>query len=123
MRREPVVAEHRDLLGRQVAERDHAGAQRVVDVVVDVGDPVDEPDDLALERRRLARAGGVAQDPVAHRLGEVEPPRAHVDDAQRVLVVTEAAAEARRARSGRAPPRRCGRTAGGRGRARARSPR
>ena len=38
------------------SEREHAGAHRVVDVVVDVGDPVDQPDDLALERRRLARA-------------------------------------------------------------------
>ena len=45
----------------------HAGAQRVVDVVVDVGDPVDQPDDLPLERRRLAGAAGVPQDPVAHR--------------------------------------------------------
>ena len=35
----------------------------------------------------------MAQDPVAHRLGEVEPLE-HVDDAQRVLVVAEAAAEA-----------------------------
>ena len=87
------VAEHGDLLGRQVLDADHAGAQRVVDVVVDVGDPVHEPDDLALQRRRLARAARVAQDPVAHRLGEVQPLE-HVDHAQRVLVVAEAAAEA-----------------------------
>ena len=87
-------AEDRDLLARQVARRDHAGPQRVVDVVVDVGDPVDEPHDPALERRRLARAAGVAQDAVAHRRGQVEP-LDHVDDAQRVLVVAEAAAEAR----------------------------
>ncbi len=32
------LAEDRDLLARQVALAQHAGAQRVVDVVVDVGD-------------------------------------------------------------------------------------
>ena len=73
--------------------REHARAQRVVDVVVDVGDPVDQPDDLALERRRLARAAGVAQDAVAHRLGQVQALE-HVDHPQRVLVVAEAAPEA-----------------------------
>ena len=93
MRREPVVAEDRDLLRRQVGDPEHARAHGVVDVVVDVGDAVDEPDDLALERRRLARPAGVAQDPVAHRLGEVEPLEP-VHHPQRVLVVAEAAAEA-----------------------------
>ena len=66
---------------------------RVVDVVVDVGDPVHQPDDLALERGGLARAAGVAQDAVAHRLGQVQALE-HVDHPQRVLVVAEAAAEA-----------------------------
>ena len=61
--------------------------------MVDVGDPVHEPDDLALERRGLAGAAGVPQDAVAHRLGEVEALE-HGDDPQRVLVVAEAAAEA-----------------------------
>ncbi len=90
------LAEDRDLLLRQVALGQHARAQCVVDVVVDVGDAVDQPHDAALER------GGqpgtrVVQDAVAHRLGQVEPlPVAleHVDDAQRVLVVAEAAAGA-----------------------------
>ena len=50
------LAEDRDLLARQVALGEHAGAQRVVDVVVDVGDAVDEPHDPALERRRQLRA-------------------------------------------------------------------
>ena len=72
---------------------EHAGAQRVVDVVVDVGDPVHQAHDLALERRGLAGAAGVAQDAVAHRVGEVQPLE-HRDDPQRVLVVAEAAPEA-----------------------------
>ena len=120
------VAEDLDRSGGQVGGRDHAGAQRVVDVVVDVRDPVHQPHDLALERRRLRRAPGVADDPVAHRLGQVQPvPVAleRVDDPQRVLVVQEPRAEALAPGSGRAPPRRCGRTAGGRGRGRGRSPR
>ena len=90
-------------------------ADRVVDVVVDVGDAVDDPDDLPLERLGLAVAG-VREDPVDHLAGEVEP----LGDARRLLVV----AEARRAtQRRRAPPRRRGRTAGGRCRGRARSPR
>ena len=39
-------------------------AQRVVDVVVDVGDPVDEAHDLPFEGRRLP-GPGVVEDPVA----------------------------------------------------------
>ena len=105
----------------QVAGGDHAGAQRVVDVVVDVRDPVDEPDDLALERRRLPRAAGVAEDPVAHRRGEVE-----VLESRRRRAASARCAGSRgrsaRGRRGRARPRRCARTAGGRGRGRARSP-
>ena len=93
----PVVAEHRDRLARQVGLVEHAGAQRVVDVVVDVGDAVEQPHDPSLQRARHRRAAGVAEDPVAHRLGQVEPLAVALqplDDAQRVLVVLEAAAEA-----------------------------
>ena len=86
-------AEDRDLLGGKVVDPQHARSHRVVDVVVDVRDAVHEPDDLALERRGLAGAAGVAQDAVAHRLGQVERLE-DVDHAQRVLVVAEAAAEA-----------------------------
>ena len=86
-------AQHGQLLLRQLVGPEDACAQRVVDVVVDVGDPVDEPHDLALQRRRLPRAARVAQDPVAHRIGQVEALE-HVDDPQRVLVVAEAAPEA-----------------------------
>ena len=90
-------AEDRDLLPRQVALGEHAGAQRVVDVVVDVGDPVHQPHDPALQRGRQLRAG-VAQDAVAHRLGEVEAAAValeHLDHAQGMLVVAEAPPEAR----------------------------
>ena len=48
--------EQLDLLARQVAGPQDAGAQGVVDVVVDVGDAVDQLDDPPLEGRRLARA-------------------------------------------------------------------
>ena len=50
---------------------EHPGAESVVDVVVDVGDPIDHPHDPPLERRR--RLGpGVAQDPVAHLRRQVQ---------------------------------------------------
>ena len=64
IRFEPVGAEQRDLLVRQVVLAEQPVAHRVVDVVVDVGDAVDEADDLALERRRLSLAG-VREDAVA----------------------------------------------------------
>ncbi len=80
----------------QVDSRDHTGAHRVVDVVVDVRDAVHQPDDPALERRRLGGAPGMAEDPVADRPGQVEALTValeRVDDAQRVLVVLEAKSE------------------------------
>ena len=69
--------------------REQAPADRVVDVVVDVGDPVDEPHDLPLERRRLLLAR-VGEDAVAHLRRQVEL----LGDPQRLLVVLEAGAEA-----------------------------
>ena len=69
------------------------GAHGVVDVVVDVGEAVDEPDDAALERLRLFRAG-VLEDAVAHLPREVEAAAVALeplDDPQRVLVVAETA--------------------------------
>ena len=60
----------------------HAGAHGVVDVVVDVGDPVDEPHDPALERRGRARAR-VVQDAVAHLVGEVQAAARRARDARR----------------------------------------
>ena len=57
IRARPGVAEDLDRLGGQVGAGDHAGAQGVVDVVVDVGDAVDQPDDLALERGGLLARG------------------------------------------------------------------
>ena len=70
------------------------GPDRVVDVVVDVRDAVDDAHDLAFQRLRLDRAG-VLEDPVAHLPRQVEPAPVALealDDAQRVLVVPEAGA-------------------------------
>ena len=59
MRFEPVAPSTAISAARQVALGEDPVADRVVDVVVDVGDAVDDPDDLALERLRLllARCG------------------------------------------------------------------
>ena len=56
MRSGAGLPEQSQLLRGQVGGRENAGAKGIVDVVVDVGDPVDDADDLALERGRLARA-------------------------------------------------------------------
>ena len=93
MRSRTGVAEDVDRVVRQLVAPQDAGAQRVVDVVVEVGDAIDDPDDPTLERRRLGRAAGVAEDAVADGLAEVQALEV-VDDAQRVLPVTEAGAEA-----------------------------
>ena len=119
-------AERRHLVGAGRSRvGDHPRAQRVLDVVVDVGDPVHQAHDLALERG--GRPGpGVVEDAVAHRVGEVEPlPGAlqHLDDPQALDVVLEAAAVALAQDRRRAPPRRRGRRARGRGRGPSRSPR
>ena len=96
IRAEPVGPSRSICSAGQVALGDDPGADGVVDVVVDVGDAVDEPDDPALERRRLQRAG-VVEDPVPHLLGQVEAgaaPLEVLDQPQRVLVVAEAGAAA-----------------------------
>ena len=88
-----ALAEERDLLLRQLLGPEQPRPQRVVDVVVDVRDAVDEADDLALERLGLV-GPRVVEDPVARLGREVEPaPVAlqELDDAQRLLVVAEAA--------------------------------
>src|SRR4051812_48541743 len=81
-------AEQLDLGVRKVGLGEDAVPDRVVDVVVDVRDTVDDADNLALERLWLLRAR-VGEDPVAYLMGEVEPAR----DAQRLLVVAEPPAE------------------------------
>ena len=88
MRSEPRPTEQFDLAVRKVGLGEDAVPDRVVDVVVDVRDAVDDANDLALQSLRLLRAR-VREDAVAHLMGEVEPPR----DAQRLLVVAEAPAE------------------------------
>ena len=96
IRAEPVAPSSSiSAAGRSPARR-IPGPQRVVDVVVDVGDAVDQLDDPPLQGRRLARAG-VVEDAVAHLLGQVEAAAValqHLDHPQRVLVVLEAAAAA-----------------------------
>ena len=82
------LAEELDLRARQVVRREQPPADRVVDVVVDVGDPVDEPHDLPFERRRFLLAR-MREDAVAHLLGQVQL----LGDPQRLLVVPEAGAE------------------------------
>ena len=81
--------EQLDLGAREVALAQDPVADGVVDVVVDVRDAVDDADDLALERGRLALAR-VREDAVANLGGEVEA----LGDRERLLVVTEPAPEA-----------------------------
>ena len=109
------------------------GPDRIVDVVVHVGDDVGDARDLAFDGRwRDARAArrpaGRACPSSAGRCRRALPRSGsgrcaivleHVDDAQALLVVIEAAGHER----ARARARRRGRTACGRGRGRARSPR
>src|SRR4029078_6717071 len=64
-------------------------AQRVVDVVVDVRDAVDEPHDAPLERLRLDPPR-MREDSLADLVRQVEPLRT----AMRLLVVAEAQPEA-----------------------------
>ena len=97
MRCDPRVAKGLDESGGDIGLADDPGAQRIVDVVVEVGDAIDHPHDVALERAGRIGPTRMAEDAVAHRLGQVEsPPVAfeHLDDPQRLLVVPEALAEA-----------------------------
>ncbi len=82
--------EQLDLLGGQVVVVEDPVADRIVDVVVDVRDTVDEPHDLALQRGGLLRAR-VREDAVAHLVGEVQV----AGDAVGLLVVPEAPPETR----------------------------
>ena len=81
----------RDLLVRQVGLGKQPVPHRVVDVVVDVRDAIDQPHDLPLERLGLALAR-VRENAVADLVGEVE----RVRDAKRLLVVAEAPIESLR---------------------------
>ena len=122
MRREPVSPSSAIGSARQVAP-DRACPARIASSMswLMYAKRSTMPDDPPLERLRLVRAG-VLEDPVAHLPRQVEPAAVALeplDDAQRVLVVAEAAARRARAAARRAPARRRGRTAGGRGRGRA----
>ncbi len=89
IRSEPVGPSSAISSLRQVSLAEQAEADRVVDVVVDVGDPVDNAHDLPLERFRLLRPR-VREDAVAHLVREVEA----TCDREGVLVVPEVTAEA-----------------------------
>ena len=83
-------AEQLELFARELGPGQDPVPDRVVDVVVDVRDAIDDADDPALQRRRL-ELSGMREDPVANLRGEVQLLR----DAERLLVVAEAAAEPR----------------------------
>ena len=104
MRADDERAEHADRLGGQIRFPQQPGPDRIVDIVVDVGDEVGDARDLAFERRgalvgvgadrRATLALRVLGDAVAHFPREVEPAPLvleHVHDAQALLVVIEAA--------------------------------
>ncbi len=85
------IAEELDRLGGKVGRLEQAGAEGVVDVVVDVREAVDEAHDPPLVRLRLDRPG-VLEDPVARLPREVQAAPVALeplDDAKRVLVVAE----------------------------------
>ena len=82
------VAEQLDLGTGQVLGHQQPPAERIVDVVVDVRDPVDDTDDLAFERLGLLSAC-VGEDPVANLARQVQRLRYP----QRLLVVAKARAK------------------------------
>ncbi len=80
--------EQLDLGAGQVGVREDPVADGIVDVVIDIGDAIDDAYDLPLQRLRLLSTG-VRENAVADLAGEVEPQ----GDAPRLLVVAEAAPE------------------------------
>ena len=80
----PRRAEQLDLRFRQISLLQDPEADGVVDVVVDVGDSIDDANDLAFERLRLPLAR-MREDSLADLVGEVQALR----DAVRLLVVSE----------------------------------
>ena len=99
----PRVRRPEDLedIRRDIVDRHQTGAQRVVEIVVDIGDAVGDANDLAFERVRRSRRGmgdagaelGVTKNAVADVIGQVETasvPFQVIDDAQALLVVAEA---------------------------------
>ena len=97
-----------DRIGGQVLALQQPRPDGIVDIVVDVGDDVGDARDLALDRARAMRGVGadrhavlalrVPRDAVAHFPRQVQPLAVvlqHVDDAQALLVVLEAAGHQR----------------------------
>ena len=84
------------------AARDDPGAHGVVDIVIDVGDQIGQPDDLRLEGRRgcddRPETLGVGADPIDHLEGEVQPSTVELetlDHAHALIDVGEAARQDR----------------------------
>ena len=95
--RRAALPEDRDRLSRQLLLAQQSRPHRVVDVVVDVGHPVDHPHDPTLQGLRTGRPRGVPGDPLAHLLGQVQTGPVALQalhDPQRVLVVAEVPPEA-----------------------------
>ena len=95
------VTEHVERLPRQLALVQHTGTDGVVQVVVDVGDPVREPHDLRLERGGRRHGPRMVHDAVAHLPRQVQALPVVlevVDDPQALLAVAERAAQERRER-------------------------
>ena len=87
------VAQHADGMHRQILALEHARADGVVDVVVDVGDAVRQMHAAALQRLR-AHLSGVVLDAVAHLPRQVEAVAAvfqHLDHAAALHPVLKAA--------------------------------
>ena len=83
-----AVAEECNLLAGKVSRIEDPEADGVVDVVVDVGNPVDDPHDLAFERRGLLLPC-VREDSVSNLFRQIQ----RLGDTQRLLVVPEALVE------------------------------
>ena len=83
-----ALAEGRHLVLWQIGRVEDAEAHGIVDVVIDVGDAIDDADDLALEAGRLGFTC-MGEDAVAHLGRQVQRFR----DLQRMLVVAKATAE------------------------------
>ena len=91
-----------DRSGRDVGGGDDPGADGVVDIVIDVGHQIRQPDDLRLEGRRgcddRPETLGVGADSIDHLEGEVQPPAVELetlDHAHALIDVGEAARQDR----------------------------
>ena len=94
-------AEDLEDLGRDIFHRNQTAPERIVEIVVDVGDAIGDPNHLAFQRIRCSRRGvgdagaelGMTENAVANRKRQVETapiPFQMIDYAKTLLVVAEA---------------------------------